>query len=291
MKSSFAALPAALLALAGLASMSIAAAAIPAPIAAQAQPAHEGHITVTDMVTKRSPAIVSVKFVLKGEMGDMESECQGVIIEADGLVLVSNIQIGGLAARFGGGNVTPTELKILIGDDTQGVDASIIARDSELGLAWLKIKEPKGPYAFIDFSTAKDPAMGDTVVVLGQMGKFFDRVPVAMSGSIAAVTAKPRKLFIPSVTLAPAEFGLPAFDGAGNPIGVVTVILPEDDELQGPGGMERILRGVQGGKMILPGAEVVSATQKAKETAATAPAELAPASSEVPAAPATPAVP
>jgi S1-C subfamily serine protease len=287
MKSSLAAL----VALAGIASLSVATLVTPAPAAGQT--AHEGHISVSEMVTKRSPAIVSVKFVLKGEMGDMESECQGVIVEADGLVLVSNIQIGGLAARFGGGSVTPTELKILIGDDTQGVDASIIARDSELGLAWLKIKEPKGPYAFIDFSASKDPALGDGLFVLGQMGKFFDRVPVAMTGNVAAVTSKPRKLFIPSVTLSPAEFGLPVFDGAGNPVGVVTVILPEDDELQGPGGMERILRGVQGGKMILPGAEVVSATQKAKETAAAAPATPAePAPAEpAPATPATPATP
>ncbi len=282
MKSSLAAL----LALAGLASMSVATLVTPAPAAADD---HAGHISFTEMVTKRSPAIVSVKFVLKGEMGDLESECQGVIVEADGLVLVSNIQIGGLAARFGGGNVTPTELKVLIGDDTQGVDASIIARDSELGLAWLKIKEPKGPYPFIDFAASKEPALGDGVFVLGQMGKFFDRVPVAMSGNVAAITAKPRKLFIPSVTLAPAEFGLPAFDGAGNPIGVITVILPEDDEVQGPGGMERILRGVQGGKMILPGAEVVSATKKAKETAATAPAEPAAEPATAPAA--APAVP
>ncbi len=283
MKSSLAAL----LAIAGLATISLATSGGVAPAAAD--DAHAGHISFTEMVTKRSPAIVSVKFVLKGEMGDMESECQGVIVEADGLVLVSNIQIGGLAARFGGGNVTPTELKVLIGDDTQGVDASIIARDSELGLAWLKIKEPKGPYPFVDFAASKDPALGDGVFVLGQMGKFFDRVPVAMSGNVAAITAKPRKLFIPSVTLASAEFGLPAFDGAGNPIGVVTVILPEDDEVQGPGGMERILRGVQGGKMILPGSEVVSATKKAKETAATAPAEPA---AEPATAPATaPAVP
>jgi hypothetical protein len=251
-----------------------------------AQGGAEGHISYANLVAKHSPAIVSVKFVMKGEMGELESECQGVIVEGDGLIIVSNIQIGGLAARSGNA-VTPSDFKVLIGDDTQGVDATIIARDSDLQLAWLRIKEPKGTYPVVDFAASKDPAMGDPIYVLGQMGKFFDRVPVAIDGFVAAITAKPRKLFIPSVTLAGAEWGLPAFNAAGEPVGIVTVIVPDDDEAQGPGGMDRIFRGVQNFRMVLPGADVASATKKAKETAAAAPAE--PAATDAPATPAAPA--
>ncbi len=228
---------------------------------------------------ERAPAIVTVKFLLKVQNEEQEEETPGVMIEKGGLVLASNIAFGGLAARFGGEAVTPTDIKILIGDDTQGVEAKIIARDSEVGLAWVQIDKPaEAGYPFVDFAQSSSAKAGDTVMVVTHLGKFFDRAAIVNEGKIVATPAKPRKLMIPSVELAGADFGVPVFDSKAAPVGVLTVILPDQDELQATqGGMQQILKGISGGKMILPAEEVVAATKRAKETAASGKTEEAPA--------------
>ena len=94
------------------------------------------------LVDKHAPCVITIKFVLKvksgGEEQEHESEASGVMIGAKGLVLCSNTRMGGVR----GLNAKPTDMKILVGDDTEGVEATFLARDSELDLAWLQIKEP-----------------------------------------------------------------------------------------------------------------------------------------------------
>lgn len=245
---------------------------------------------IQQVAKERAGAMVTIRFSLKMDEGEQESEAPGVMIEKDGLVLGSNRNLGGFAPF--GPNVTPTEIKVLVGDDTQGVEATLIARDSELGLAWVKIKEPKGDYAFVDFEDGAQAGMGDPLYVVSLLGKFFDRAPSLTIGTVSAVTTKPRKLIIPSLSLATTEFGVPVFGTSGKPVGVTTLVLPEEDEIKNePGGLQEIFKGVPGGKMILPAAEVVSATKNAKATAAAAPKEEpkadAPKADEKPAEPKT----
>lgn len=241
--------------------------------------------------TTRGPAVVNIKFLLKVQNDEQEEETPGVMIEVGGLVLVSNLKVGGVPAYLGEA-VTPSEIKVLIGDDLQGVEAKIIARDSELGLAWIQIDNPsEAGYPFVDFSQGAPAKAGDNLMVVTHLGKFFDRASVVNEGKVIATPSKPHKLLIPSVELAGADFGTPVFNDQAAPVGVVTILFPEQEELQAtPGGMNQILKGVAGGKMILPADEIVAATKRAKEAAASGkPADPAPAAKpeEKPAAPAT----
>jgi S1-C subfamily serine protease len=225
------------------------------------------------IVAEKSPAIVSIKFILKGGEQDEEVETTGFVIDPAGLILSNNNAFGGLAARFGGPTPTPTEIKVLIGEDTQGVDAKFMARDSELGLAWVQLSEaPAKPLAFVDLTKSSEAKTGEAVVQVSLMGKFFDRVPMVSTGEIAAVVKKPRELYIPSIGLAAGEMGLPVFNASGSLLGVTTLILPDQEEIMGSaGGMRSAMRGITGG-MILPAKEVLAATARAKETKPEAPA-------------------
>jgi S1-C subfamily serine protease len=231
--------------------------------------AADGPAEFQKLMDERAPSIVSIKFILKGGDQEEEAEATGVVIEPDGLILTTNNAFGGFSARFGGPTQTPSDIKVMIGDDTQGVEASFVARDSELQLAWVKLKNaPAKPLTSVDFEKGAPGKLGGYVYMVGLMGKFFDRVPVVSEGRIGSVTKKPRELFIPSVGLAGNEMGMPVFDSAGKPIGVTTLILPEQEEVQGnPGGMRAAMRGITSGIMILPAAEVAAATKRAKETA------------------------
>ncbi len=227
--------------------------------------------------------LVTVKFVLKLKMGGMmggggeqesENEVTGIMIGERGLVLCSNTQLGGMMAMFSrmmgpmGGNMsaTPTDLKVLVGDDTEGVDAELIARDTELDLAWIRISEPGDKmFEFLDFSKSASIDVGQRVLLVRKMDKYFGRAPVVIEGRIAGVTVKPRKLYVPSGELM-AALGLPVYLPNGTVVGVpITQSSAEEGADANPMAMLSMMSGMQEqmSGLILPAAEVVRATERA----------------------------
>ena len=229
----------------------------------------------TKLVEARSPAIVTIKFVLKISMGgsdeERETEIAGVMIDEGGMVMASNLQLGGVSEAMrsfmsAGMSMTPKDIKVLVGEDTEGVEAKLVARDSELDLAWVQItKKPEKPYAAVDFSAGGKATQGQTLYSLERLGKFFDRTPTVNSFEVGAVVAKPRRLFVPSERLG-AALGTPIFSGEMTPVGVTVLQLPSKEELEAEQGMMGASRGV--GEVILPAEDVASAIKKAKEAAA-----------------------
>lgn len=222
--------------------------------------------TAKSIVEKHSAALVHVKFVLKiegmGQDREMPEEISGIMIEDSGLVLVSNFQTGGMASMMGGGSMsaTPREIKVLVGDDQEGVDATLIARDSEADLAWVKITDPKGKkYDAIDFSKGAAPELGDELIFVGRKGKYFDRVPFVQFNRVEAIAKKPRHLYLVETQ----AYGSPVFTAEGAPVGVVIFQTPNREESEG--GMDSSDRG---GLAILPAADIMTATVRAKEAAA-----------------------
>jgi hypothetical protein len=225
------------------------------------------------LVAAQSPNVVTIKCVMKFEipgMGDheQETEVSGLMIDPQGLVLVSNTQMGGLGAlmrRMRGAefSVKPTKIRVLVGEDTVGQEAKLIARDSELDLAWVRVdKAPAKPFEFLDLGKHADAKLGEPLYVVARTGKFFDRVPMIAETRVAAVAKKPRSLYV--ISEGGGGLAMPAFNAAGVPVGVVVLQMPSDDE-EGEGGM--MGGGGGGGPAILPIAEVKSATERALKTA------------------------
>ncbi len=237
------------------------AAGIAPPVRADDQPPYE------KLVAAKAPAFVAVKFVLKTQSRfgsrESESEASGIMIDPQGLVLCSNSSIGGL--RFG--SATPTNIKVLIGKDTEGLEASFLARDSELDLAWIRIKEPgETPFAFLNLSESATPQVGRRLLAIRRMSKYFDRAVLVSEGLLSGTTQKPRDLLIPSGSL-DLQPGLPVFTAEGSVVGVVVIQMPGEDEMEGGyRSMQGLGRDVMGG-LILPAAEVLKATNRAKQAA------------------------
>lgn len=237
-------------------------------------------------IEAHADAYVTVKFVLKMKMGgafgggdsESEQEITGVMIDAKGLVLCGSSQLGGgmmsrLSRYFGDSQATPTDLKVLIGDDTEGVEAELIARDSELELAWVQIRKPaEKPYAAIDLSKSARPKLGQRIVSLSRLGKYYGRAAVVQSGRIAGVCRKPRELYVPE---GGASVGLPVFAASGALIGVAVTQMPEASDSDDPMSMLSSLSDLQGmsSGFVLPAEEVLKATARARESAKEAKSE------------------
>jgi S1-C subfamily serine protease len=241
-----------------------------APAAAQrVETARAAEPNYASIMADRSPAMALIKFILTvdagGQSQDIEGEAMAVMIDPKGLLVMCGAEIG----QAKGMSATPKELKVCIGDDTEGVLAKLVGRDSELDLAWLRIEKPadKG-YSAIDPSKAATPKVGDTLVGLERMGKYFDRAPVVFTTMVGGITKKPRELFIPSPG-GSTQFmfiGTPYFSAGGEFVGLSVIQRPNADSEDGMNSRvrERLTRFDQGFK-ILPAAEIVSATARAVE--------------------------
>jgi S1-C subfamily serine protease len=217
------------------------------------------------LLAEKTPPIVTIKFVLKTKSAwgesETESEATAVIIEPDGLILCSKTELAGYGGYFDGSSTSmPTDIKVLIGDDTEGLEATLLARDSELDLIWLRVKNPGDrKFPCVNLRDHAIPEIGDHIYSVSRMGKYFDRIAVVSEGRVGGVTVKPRALYVPSGL--GVGLGLPVYNARGEMIGVPIRISPDREEL------ERAADMYGGWGLILPAEQVAKATQRAKEVA------------------------
>jgi len=232
-------------------------------------------------------ALVTVKFVLKVKMeGGADSEFEGeimcLLIDAEGLVLCSNTELGGyinlMSRAMGRGpglniSAVPTDIEVLIGDENEGREARLLARDSDRDLAWVRIQDrgDAPPLPYLDFTRSAVLDVGDRFYSLRRMDKFFGSAPMVTAGTVGAVTRKPRQLLVPSPAL-DSGYGVPIFTAEGQLVGVTVLQMPSFEDDGGDLfshpmallGESVKLQDMVGG-MILPAAEVVKATRLARE--------------------------
>lgn len=234
-----------------------------------ASPAAADDSGYRQVVENHAASLVTLKFVLKFGDSENESEAAAIIIGEDGLLLCSNSQLTGMQAfmRGMGASFTPTDIKVLIGDDTEGIDATLIARDSDLDLTWLRVKDPgEKKFPHVDITDSASAEVGDTLLYLSRMGRFFDRSPMVRETRVGGTTKKPRNLLVPSLPVGGP--GFPVFSSKGKFIGFSVVQIPSPEEMDS-GSMNYM----EAAGVILPAAEVAKATKRALESAPPAPAE------------------
>lgn len=212
--------------------------------AAQALPRE---LTHEDLLTRISPAIVSIKVVLKTEfnMGDSIQEQEsvldalGAVVDPGGLILLWNSQLSATrlmdaVQQMGEGEdfklkMTPTDFRVTFAGDSQERRAFLAASDSELDLAFLQLEErPERPLASVEFARSKETRIGDTVIGVARLSPAFDRAPFFETGRIAGRIAKPAQAFI--LDASPSLLGLPVFDLSGNAVGAVATVLSRVSE-------------------------------------------------------------
>jgi hypothetical protein len=178
---------------------------------------------------KYAPSTVTVAIIIsRGDTGDqVEIEAEGVVIDASGLIATTNTAIDPTSMRGDSeGFVTNvTGAKILL-PNGQEIPVRLVLRDKDRNLAFLRPLRPlKLP--FLPFATAKgSAAQGDTVTLLGRLGKAGGRIPSVETPRLLAVMKRPRTLYVlPSTYL--SRLGEVAFNESGQLIGLVSMrVLP-----------------------------------------------------------------
>ena len=242
---------------------------------------------ISKLTDQHAPSIVTIEFISKesfmGQERKNEMEAPGVMVGPNGLVLTANSRLqglmsmamgmaGGMMSGMMGGMPAPQsdteDIKIILGDDdSEKYEAKLIARDSDLDLAWVQITDTKGQtFKYVDFQNSVQLEVGDTYFGISRMGERFDRVPLVSSSSIAAVVQNPRPLLVGSGTMA---WGGPVFSADGKAAGFVVTQPPEPGE-EGAMSLESMMNMTG---FILPAKKIVKAMEQAREIAKKQPAE------------------
>ena len=274
-----------------LAAVLAAAAAAPAVRAAEPQ-------AVRALLDRHAPAIVSIEAVVRTEMQmggqgeDQESNLDmvGAVVDPSGLIMLWNSRISSsrisdmmaIMGRAGGGSpddfgidMTPLSFAVRLPGSDDTMDAFLAASDPQLDLAFLQLSEPPAePLAAIDLAASVPLAAGDEVFAVHRLGTSFAHAPFVESAIVVGELLKPRRAWIAEGHL--QGIGLPVFDAAGRPVGVLSTVLSSvapERAAAAMQGMGNMLGGGDGktvgplGIFVLPAADVARTVARSLERA------------------------
>ncbi len=221
---------------------------------------------IAGLLDKAAPSIVTVKVVIKTEysmMGQAQneesrSELQGVVVDDSGMVMISNAEISAdrvkeaLAGNPMGANLditmTPTDFKVIFGNEEEEHDAFLVAKDTKLDLAFLQVQGVTDrKLATVNFAEGVKPAVGDTVVAISRLKKGYDYAPFATTSRVSGAIRKPRKAWIVDGSM--SSYGLPVFSSKGDVVGVLITLAPTTTDDSGGSGFSSMMRMMRGGGM------------------------------------------
>jgi len=222
----------------------------------------------------RAPAIVSVKFVLtisvshggENRKQEQNSEVRGVMIDPSGLVMLANNYFSApaqlvamLRQRGGGVEAAPSAVKVLFGNEAKEHDAVIVARDSNLNVAFVQILDlEKREVACVDLSKPAETKIGAGLLGVTRMGRGFDCAPRFGRVLITGRVEKPRAMWAIATNF--DGLGLPVFDASGGVVGVLAA-------QEGSEGVDDSGGGGNDGVFLLPLAAIQGSIDQARKLA------------------------
>lgn len=237
--------------------------------------------TGRDVAAKYGAAVIRVNVVIKqkvsyGGQGEREQEASheinGTVIGEDGLTLVplSSIDPASMYKKMMGDNdevkfeTTVKDIKLIMPDGKE-VAATVVSRDTDLDLAFLRpVKKPATKYAAIDLADNAKPQLLDPVLVIARFGKIANRRVGAMTGEIQGIVEKPRTFYVPSSELATGGYGLPIFNDGGKVVGIVMIRTM-------PGGRDASSRDDSTMGIIMPASDILEIAKQVPEKAVETP--------------------
>lgn len=237
-------------------------------------------INYDKLIADKSPSLVVVKYLLKinGPGGadqsiGGENEISGIVVDPKGVILCSNEEMSGYMNMIGGMmgqmdekiTTTPSEFKVRFGEGSDELAATLIARDPELDLAWLQIKDAGDrKFAFVDFEKSSKAKIGDRLIWIGQAPAFYGYATGLDELRVVSLLKRPRELYMHSG--ASVGLNLAIFTPAGEPVGLTVVQMEEKGKnSEDPFSMFMAMTQARQkmATLILPGAQVAKATKRA----------------------------
>jgi len=199
------------------------------------------------LVTVRLTAKVRNVYQGREQSGrESTSEISGVTLSPSGLTVVSHSSgdpSGPSSSRGGGPDVDITDTKLVLQDGRE-LAARFVLRDRDLDLAFVMPEEQGLTLPYVPFEDAAALQPLDDVIHIYLLGKMHNREVAVALGKVQAVLTKPRRLAAVDLLTGLRSLGCPAFNAAGQVVGLV-VMKRAPDQAGGYGGLRDTLDALQ----------------------------------------------
>lgn len=185
----------------------------------------------SNIVTVRAVIKIDVKAEDESESNESKFTLQGVVLTSDGLIMASGVLLSSESFKQLVGieddesvslTITPQSFKVIFGAETKEYEAKLVATDSQLGIAFLKITNLEGrtvtPIAFSN----EELAVGKELLSVSRLPKGYDYAPYFSTGRIISEVSKPRKAYLMEGNI--SELGLPVYNMKGEAVGVLVIL-------------------------------------------------------------------
>ena len=201
------------------------------PVLGGAQQVEDYRAVSLALSTQHGAAVVAVKFVMSlaasGKEERIEDTTQALLVSKDGLLLVPDravsLDLGTLMpAGPAPGATAPvaksSEFRVRLAGSDVWLPADLVTRDSQLGIAWLRVRNP--PVTGLSFVNLDDGLRAEPGMVFFTLMRTSDDwggVTLFHPGLVLGQTQTPRQLLLVD--------GMPgvAFAADGHPLGYVDV--------------------------------------------------------------------
>ena len=181
------------------------------------------------LVEQHADAVVTVKFVMSvnssGKEERIEDRTQGLIVSADGLLLIPDravsVDFGDMMPGGGNDGTAPvaksSEFRVRLPGSDDWLPADLVTRDSQLGLAWLRLRNPSTALSFVNLADGVRAEPGMVFFSLMRTSDEWGGVPVFRPGRVMGETRTPKTMLLVD--------GVPglAFSADGHPMGYVDI--------------------------------------------------------------------
>lgn len=232
---------------------------IPVVLLAAALPAQEP-MPLAALIDTVAPSIVTVRIVAEltlppmmgGESQEIEEEALGAVVDASGIVMVPTAALdpgANMSMMFGDEmeiDSSVTSLKVVIGNDSKELNATVVAKDDKLGFSYVRIAD-LGDRQLTALRFDQKPALdvGAEVFAVRRLAEGYDFAPFVAKSTVVGKIDKPRNAWMLGDGL---DVASPVFTADGKLCGVVARV-----EVAAGGGddprsmMMRMLGGGRGG--------------------------------------------
>ena len=209
--------------------------------------AEDDAATYRKLLDEKSENLVTVRFVQKirfsvrGSSQEQErnAEINGTIVSAEGLIMVSNLELSPRAPRgLSFTSDSPTDIQVRFGNEEEEYEAVLAAVDSQLQLGFFRIKDLKERKLVpVLFDRAQKLEIGQELFSAHRHARGFDYAAELGSFMVTGRIAQPRKAFCTIGTI--GKVGLPVFALDGTAVGVLSIL--DADVGAGQGGQIRCI--------------------------------------------------
>ncbi|HEX5693391.1 MAG TPA: hypothetical protein VFY00_02090, partial [Arenimonas sp.] len=169
--------------------------------AAAAQEEFDDYREIFSMLGQRhGEAVVTVKFVMSvtnsGNEQRIEDRTQAVLVSADGLLLVPertiSLDFSSLNEGSQGAPVAKSsDFRVRLAGSDEWRPADLVTRDSALGLAWLRLRDPERELPFVDLSRGAKAEPGMVFFSVLRTSDEYGGVAVFRPGLVLGETHTP----------------------------------------------------------------------------------------------------